>query len=355
MRSKEEIINSFDPNAPAAEDSLFGLPFGEDDADLIIIPVPWEVTVSYSAGTARGPEAIFNASKQVDLHLKDIKDAWKMGIHMLPVPHKLIEENIKYRDLAAQYIKWLESETEEKIPDELKIIPKAVNEVCEKLNIYVRSQGLKYFGRNKIVGLIGGDHSTPLGLINAATENFGEIGILQIDAHADLREAYEDFTYSHASIMFNALKNKRIKKLVQVGIRDYCEEEASYISSSNGRVITFFDEDIKSDLYEGQPWSKICNSVIQALPDQLYLSIDIDGLDPKLCPNTGTPVPGGLEFYQVIYLVKSVVRAGKKIVGFDINEVAPGEDNWDANVGARLLYNIACLVGVSHGKLALTV
>ncbi|MEQ8925711.1 MAG: agmatinase family protein [Fulvivirga sp.] len=351
MSKKEDIIASFDPNGPGASGQLFGLPFDYESADLIIIPVPWEVTVSYTAGTADGPQAILDASTQVDLFLKDIPDAWKMGIHMLPIEKDLINQNKKYRDLAYKYITWLENNEEEWITDELKIIPNAVNEMAEKLNIYVRSQASKIHNQGKMVALLGGDHSTPLGIINAMADIYPDLGILQIDAHADLREAYENFAYSHASIMFNALKNKKISKLVQVGIRDFCDEEMNYITNSKGRVKTFYDSDIKAHKFEGSSWANICDSIINELPKHVYISFDIDGLDPKLCPNTGTPVPGGFEFDEVVYLIKKLVKSGRTIVSFDLNEVAPGENEWDANVGARLLYHLSTLMGVSQGKL----
>ncbi len=354
MTKKEELIASFDPNAPSAPGSLYGLPFDLETAELVIIPVPWEVTVSYSAGTADGPSAILEASAQVDLFLKDIKDAWQLGMYLLPAPENLIEENRKYRDLASKYISWLESNEEDWVTDELKIIPKAIDEVSEKLNIYIKSQAVKLSNQGKMVALLGGDHSTPLGLIKAMSELHPSFGILQIDAHADLRESYENFTYSHASIMYNALKIRNVSKLVQVGIRDYCEEEMDYIKGSNGRVKTFFDEDIKSAMYEGKSWKAICDAIIKELPDLVYISFDIDGLDPKLCPNTGTPVPGGFEFNDVVYLMKQIAKSGKRIISFDLNEVSPGEDEWDANVGARLLYQMAAIMGVSQGKLQFT-
>lgn len=354
MATKEELIASFDPNAPGLSGNIFGLPFDNDTADLIIIPVPWEVTVSYSAGTADGPEAVLNASAQVDLYVKDIPDAWKLGISILPVPAAFKEENQKFRDLAARYIQWLEENEEEWISDELKVIPATINEVCKKLNIYVKSQALKQLERGKMVGLLGGDHSTPLGLISALAEKYGSFGILQIDAHADLRKAYEDFKYSHASIMYNALEIPQVSTLVQVGIRDFCEEEAEYIRNSDGRVVTFFDDDLKSAEMEGYNWAAICKEIVKNLPDLVYISFDIDGLDPKLCPNTGTPVPGGLEYHQAIYLFRQVAKSGRTIIGFDLNEVSPGEDEWDANVGARILYQMSNIMAVSQGKLAFT-
>ena len=130
---------------------------------------------------------------------------------------------------------------------------------------------------------------------------------------------------------------------MQVGIRDYCEAEADIVKDSKGRVVSFYDRDIKRKIYEGTSWKQICDEVVKQLPPNVYLSFDIDGLDPKFCPNTGTPVAGGLEFEQSLYLIEQVVRSGKKIIAFDVNEVSLGEDEWDANVGARLLYKIALL------------
>ena len=185
-------------------------------------------------------------------------------------------------------------------------------------------------------------------MMQALAAHFGNFGILQIDAHADLRDAYEGFEFSHASIMFNALKIPQVEKLVQVGIRDYCEAEFNITQHSKGRVKTFFDRDIKHEMYSGAQWESICDKIISELPQNIYLSFDIDGLDPKLCPNTGTPVAGGFETEQVLFLLEKIVRSGKKIIAFDINEISPGEDEWDANVGARLLYRISNLVHTSN-------
>lgn len=108
------------------------------------------------------------------------------------------------------------------------------------------------------------------------------------------------------------------------------------------------------NLFEGKSWSKICEQILADLPEQVYISFDIDGLNPKLCPNTGTPVPGGLEFEQAIYLLKKIVASGKKIIGFDLSEVSPGNDDWDANVDARLLFQLCNWMAVSQGKLAVS-
>ncbi len=350
MKTKADKIAAFNPNDIGdVNANIFGLPFTADEADLVILPVPWEVTVSYSAGTANGPEAIFDASFQVDLFDSYVEDAWKKGMFMLPVNNKIKTTSNKLRKRAKQYIDLYASG---KNPDKnanMRKIRDEVNAGSVALNAWVKKHALKHINNNKVVALLGGDHSTPLGLIQALAETHRTFGILQIDAHADLRIAYEGFTYSHASIMYNALQVEGVQSLTQVGIRDYCEQEY-LLSKEDTRITTFYDAALKKAFYEGESWKKTCAKIIATLPEQVYLSIDIDGLDPKLCPNTGTPVPGGFEFEQVVYLVQQAVEAGKKIIGFDINEVAPGKDEWDANVGARLLYRISNLCLLSNQK-----
>lgn len=348
MSGKQDISEEFDPNGPGIKGSIFGLPFSPEEAQLIIIPIPWEVTVSYREGTAKGPEAILQASSQVDLYLKDIPEAWKMGVAMLAVSQSLKEENEKFRQQATEHIQMLEEGIEESEGEDQV---SSINEAGKKLTLHIKGQTLKYLQEGKMVALLGGDHSTPLGLIQGLAEIEGSFGILQIDAHADLRESYEGFTFSHASIMYNALKNSSINKLVQVGVRDYCEKEAKFIEQNADRIVTYFDQDLKSSLFEGKSWKNLCMEVIENLPPKVYLSVDIDGLDPSLCPHTGTPVPGGLDFGQLLYLIRSLVLSGRRIIGFDLCEVAPGEDEWDAIVGARLLYHLSALMGVSQGRL----
>ncbi len=349
--SREKIIHAFDANGAGVNGNLFGLPFSPEDAELIIVPIPWEVTVSYHTGTAKAPEAILKASSQVDLAMKDVGDAWKLGISMLPVPLPLFAESTRLRQLSLKHITTLESGKKIAVDDPILI---KINDDCENLNIYVKSTTQKLIKEGKMVALLGGDHSCPLGFIRALADYHDTFGILQFDAHADLRKAYEGFTYSHASIMYNALKIPAVQRLVQIGIRDYCDEELHLIERSEGRVKTFFDQDIKASLYDGKTWDNICDQVIKELPQHVYISFDIDGLDPKLCPNTGTPVPGGFEFEQAIHLIRKLVKAGKRIIGFDLNEVAPGKDDWDANVGARLLYQLCNWMAVSRGKLKVT-
>jgi agmatinase len=341
--TKQEKIDSFDPNGLAEDNGhLYGLPFDTSDADLIIIPVPWEVTVSYSGGTAAGPAAILEASKQVDLYDPYIKDAWKLGLSMDIISDEVSERSDWLRKVTEQYLDLYENGVVPNQHAEMSEMRRIINEGSAWLNNWVKDKALYWLAKGKKVALLGGDHSTPLGLIQALGERYKSFGILQIDAHADLRDAYEGFEFSHASIMFNAIKEPSVTHLVQVGIRDFCEAEA-IIASDNPKVVTFYDHDIKNRQFDGHSWSTICDDIVSKLPDNVYLSFDIDGLDPKLCPNTGTPVPGGFEFEQILFLVRKVITSGRQIISFDINEVAPGidGDEWDANVGARLLYRIS--------------
>jgi agmatinase len=348
---REDLAKKFDPNGQGVPGHLFGLPFTPPDSAIVILPIPWEATVSYHTGAADGPAAVLEASGQVDLFVKDIPDAWKAGISMLPVPQDIAVESGRIRELAAQHIQRLERNGKVSSTDPLLM---KINEACENLNIYVKSAIRKLLRDGKMVGLLGGDHSTPLGFIRALGEEFEQFGILQIDAHADLRKAYQGFAYSHASIMYNALKIPAVTKLIQVGIRDFCDEEMAVIDRAPGRIVTFFDDDIKSEMYKGRTWDDICDKIISSLPADVYISFDIDGLDPKLCPNTGTPVAGGFEFFQVTYLLRRIVKSGRKIIGFDLNEIGVSENSdWDANVGARMLYQLCNLMAVSQGKLKL--
>ncbi|TND08915.1 MAG: agmatinase [Bacteroidetes bacterium] len=349
--SKADKIAAFDPNGLGdRNNNLYGLPFTCDEAELVIIPVPWDVTVSYSDGTAQGPEAIFNASMQVDLYDPLVKDAWKLGLAMDEIPQQWLDRGTALRTKARSYIDALENgETPETSP----VMQHTLNEVnagSRELNAYVKQKCLDWMNKGKLVALLGGDHSTPLGLMQALAEKYPSYAILQVDAHADLRDAYEGFEFSHASIMFNALKIKQVEKLVQVGIRDYCQAEADIIEKSNGRVKTFFDRSLKHNQYGGLTWAEQCKLIVDELPAHVYISFDIDGLDPKLCPNTGTPVAGGFELEQAVYLIQQVVQSGKKIIALDLNEVAPGDDEWDANVGARLLFRMCNLAALSQNR-----
>ena len=307
------------------ENNIFGLNTNLDDSELVLISVPWETTVSYRKGTSNGPKFILQASPQVDLFDPDFPNS-NNSFYMLP-----INEDMRLFSLELQNF----TETNKNI----------VNEGCQKMVNWVYEETKKYLPLKKI-GLIGGEHSISLGYIKALSE-LHNFGILQIDSHCDLRNSYNGLIYSHASIMHNVLKIKEVTKLVQVGIRDYSKSEFERIQNSDGRIITFFDNNIKDTIYKGANWHSICQEIIDCLPYKVYISFDIDGLDPKLCPDTGTPVPGGFDMYQIFYLLKLLKESGKRIIGFDLNEVSNGnysDDTINSITGARVLYKLCNLL-----------
>lgn len=332
---------NYDPNGVGqANGNLYGLPFSLEDASVVIIPIPWDVTVSYSDGCSNGPQAILDASPQLDLFDPEIPQAWNIGLAMQAIDAKWHDRSKALRKQSSKYIQWLENGSSANKQKDMLAILAEVNEKCGFLLDWVMASARFRLDQGKIVGVLGGDHSSPLGLMYALGEKYEAFGILQIDAHMDLRNAYEGFTYSHASIMYNALKIPQVKQLTQVGIRDYCLEEAE-LAQKDDRINVFYDRDLAKAAFQGQTWTSMVENIIADLPQCVYVSFDIDGLDPKLCPNTGTPVPGGLEFEQAMYLIEAVVKSGRTIIGFDLCEVAPGKkSDWDANVGARVLYRL---------------
>lgn len=339
-------LTQFDPNSAGnPNNNVFGLPFSEEEARVVILPVPWEVTVSFGSGTARAAEQVMKASLQVDLFDPDMPEGWKEGFYLKDTDRKILFKSDYLRKEAELYIDYI---SKGDLVENNQFMCKTLKEVNEGsffMNNWVYQQTKSLLDKNKLVGLLGGDHSTPLGFYKAIAEKHGDFGILQIDAHCDLREGYEGFVYSHASIMYNALKEvPQLQKLVQVGIRDYSGGEHQLIQENGDRIKTYFDRDIRVRQYEGETFKNITEEIIRQLPEKVHISFDIDGLDPKLCPNTGTPVQGGFETEQVFYIFDRLRQSGKQIIGFDLCEVSTSETGWDANVGARVLFKLCNLL-----------
>jgi len=343
-------LSQFDPYGVGnPNNNIFGLPFTEEDARLIILPVPWEVTVSCGTGTARAAEHIRRASIQIDIFEPEYPEGWKEGFYLRDVDKKLLMKSDYLRKEAELYIDY--TSKGQKIEDNqfMRKTLKDVNEGSAYLNKWVYDQTKGLISRGKLVALLGGDHSTPFGYFKAIAEKHEEFGILQIDAHCDLRIEYNGFTYSHASIMYNALEEiENLKTLVQIGIRDYSGNELEMIHNRNDRIITYFDKDLKCREYEGQSWKQITEEIVNRLPQKVHISFDIDGLDPKLCPNTGTPVHGGFELEQLFYLFSKILKSGRQLIGFDLLEVGVGDTSWDANVGSRVLWKLCNLLVKSN-------
>lgn len=346
--TKEEIIQNFDSSQPGLADAtIFGLPFTAEQSEIIIIPVPWEVTVSYGSGTSEGPNAILEASFQVDLQHQEFPELWKLGMYYQNPPEHWAENSNAYKKLAQPIIEALENGEDIETSPLLQIDLNQVNIACRELHNEVKEKALYWMNKGKKVVLLGGDHSTPLGYYEALATKHESFGILHLDAHMDLRIAYEGFTYSHASIMYNALKIPQVAKIVQVGIRDFCEQEVD-VAQSNG-VVVHTDMDIKAENFNGKTWHQQCDDIIKALPQKVTVSFDIDGMSQWYCPNTGTPVPGGFSFEQATYLLSKLAESNKEIIGFDLVEVAPGDNDWNGNVGARMLFHMCGMLAKNNG------
>ncbi|MEG0724405.1 MAG: agmatinase family protein [Mucinivorans sp.] len=334
----------FDADATGvANGNYFGFPHTPDSSALCLLSVPWDVTVSYRAGSAAAPQAIIDASTQVEIYDADfLDDPWRRGIATLPIDSSIEDLGLRTRPLAERVIAHIEAGggvDDDCVADDLR----AVNLASQEMVARVRSESLKHIAQGRTVGLVGGDHSTPLGLIQALAQHHSSFGILHIDAHADLRQSYEGFEYSHASIMYNVLKLNEVSHLTQVAIRDFSSVEAAK-AAADDRVVQFTDRELAQDEFSGVSWSEKCSEIIGTLPSDVYVSFDIDGLDRSLCPSTGTPVPGGLTWRQAIHLLDMLRCSGRRVIGFDLNEVSPAAtDEWDAIVGARLLYKLSLL------------
>lgn len=324
-------LEAFDPNAAADEASgVFGLPTGPDESACWLLPVPFEATTSYRRGTVDGPRTIFEESRQVDLCDRFWGPFWKRGIYWSPEPEGVrawSQEGVgaKAREDAAK-----------------------VDELGARVNDVVGTWARETLAAGRVPGVIGGDHAVPFALIEACAEKHPGMGILHFDAHMDLRAAYEGYRWSHASIHYNTMHEvPGVARLVQVGIRDFCEEELEYARSQKNRIRTYFDTDLFERRAGGESFSAIVEEIVSHLPHEVYVSFDIDGLDPTLCPNTGTPVPGGITYPEMVAILRAVARSGRRCIGFDLVEVAPNAPlragDWNGNVGARVLYQLCGL------------
>lgn len=347
MSDNNSQPKKFDPTTTiSSEFGIFGIPLTEKECKLVLLPVPWEVTTSYGKGASNGPRIIREASEQIDLFDFETKNAYEAGYFMREISEDVMAKSKKYKELAQKVIELKTEQSDDTA--QIEKLTEVVNAASKELTEWVYQQTKSILKTGKLFGLVGGDHSTPLGAIQAICEqhsanNQSEVGILHIDAHSDTRKAYQGFEQSHASIMYNVMSLPlKPKKLVQVGIRDFCEEEYNFVNSRPD-IKTFFDIGIKQRQLKGESWASIATDIINELPQKVYISFDIDGLDPRYCPSTGTPVIGGLSADEVFFLFNLVAQSGRTIVGFDLNEVSSGEaesSEWDGNVGARMLYKL---------------
>ncbi|HET6581891.1 MAG TPA: arginase family protein, partial [Nannocystaceae bacterium] len=324
---------AFDPTGPGdAHGSVFGLPFDEAQSSVVLLPVPWEATTSYGRGTVDGPAAIRVASPQLDLFDAELAGQglarpWAFGIHMRAEDPRVRAWNERASEHALHVLGHQAS------PEQSRQDLAVVNTLSHELDAWVHAEVEALLARGKIVGVVGGDHSVAFGAIAAHAARFPGLGILHVDAHADLRRAYEGFECSHASVLRKVVDElSGVATLVQVGVRDLSEEEFAY-AAANPKITSWYEHALRRRLAEGTGWAAVCADIVGTLPQQVYVSFDIDGLDPALCPSTGTPVPGGLSFAEATRLIAAISESGRTIVGFDLVEVAPSGRDGDQGAG----------------------
>ena len=316
----------FDPNNSAQEDSgLFALPSTVDDAAIVIVPAPWDASSSQGWKSSTAPDAVYEASKFVELFDPTHGDFYRRGIAM-------DRPSAEVRALNARAIA---------LQQRPAFTGAELTAICERINEIIFGQVDVHLDKGKQVGLLGGDHSVSYGSIKAHLSRYPDMGILQIDAHCDLRCAFDGIQYSHASIMYNVLESLGAPLLVQVGVRGLCDFEAQYVRESP-KVHMFYDSDLHRARAGGESWSSVCGRIIDTLPEVVYISFDVDGLEPAWCPHTGTPVPGGIGYGDAVYLLNEIASSGRTIVGFDLVEV--GGDPFDAGIAAHLLYQLCAIL-----------
>lgn len=268
-----------------------------------VIPVPYDATTTYIGGTAKGPAAIIDASAHMELYDEELEnETCRIGIHtLMPLPVK-----------------------NEKPEGMLRMVSAAVSQ---------------HLPPDKLPVIVGGEHSISPGAVQELVKQYPRLSVLQLDAHADLRDSYEGTPYSHACA---GRRISEICPLVQAGIRSMSQEEADFKRSSP--VVTVFDHQLK----QGE---KVLEDVIQHLTDDVYLTVDLDVLDPAIMPATGTPEPGGLSWYEIIRLLRTLCRQ-KRVVAFDVVELCPQSGNVAPDfLAAKLMYRIMGYVARSRGWL----
>ncbi len=262
------------------------------DARVLVWPVGFEGTVSYGSGTGRGAQAVIEASRNMELYDEETdREVYRLGIHTLNESGELATPETMMKHLGERAAELVAS--------------------------------------GKFVAMIGGEHSISAPVIGAHSEKFKNLSVLQIDAHADLRETYDGTPLSHACIMRRVTEDQHIPA-VQCGIRSLSADEARAIDSLPTRI--FWAKDIVGR----EDW---WDDAIESLTENVYLTFDVDGFDPSLMPHTGTPEPGGLGWYETVGFLRAVARR-RRIVGMDLVEYAPPQEGGDASafLCAKLIY-----------------
>lgn len=258
-----------------------------ENAKIVILPVPYDGTSTWMKGADKGPEALFRASQYLELYdIETDSEVYKQGIFTAPA---ILEKSAP-----------------------------------EKMVSAVRQAVVGFIVKDKLVVTVGGEHSVSIGAVAAYHEKYKNLSVLQLDAHTDLRAEYRGSKYNHGCVMGRI---RETLPIVQVGIRSLGADEKPFLAKDR----VFFAHEI----YNRNDWQA---KAIAKLTDQVYISIDLDVFDPSVLPATGTPEPGGLNWYQVWGFLKQVIKE-KKVVGFDVVELCPNQNDKSSDfLAAKLIY-----------------
>jgi agmatinase len=276
---------------------LEGEEYATEEVRFSILPVPYDLTSSYVSGARNGPVAIIEASTHMETYDEELcLEPWKAGIETLPM---------------------------------LEATTLGPGEMVKK----VRFEVAGILERGKIPVILGGEHSVTIGLVMALTEIYPDLSVLQLDAHADLRESYQDSPFNHACV---ARRISELCPIVQVGTRSLSSGEAEFLKSMNRKDKPAIKAHYATAIIKGVSWGE----VVEDLTDDVFITIDLDVFDPSIMPATGTPEPGGLGWYDVLGLLRTVATK-KRVVGFDVVELCPIPGNVAPDfLAAKLAYKV---------------
>ena len=307
------------------------------DADLVIVSAPWSVTSDYGHGATYTPDAVIDASAYSNLY--DVESGFSAEGRVATAE---IDYNIQeYSEHLGRDAERIANRSFDGATPGVEYATrkvKHINEGFAEMHKSIYKQTKHWVSQGKTVAVIGGDHSVSLGAVKAMAECYNDLGVLFIDAHADYAQEGETFAYSHRTIARNIVEEiPSVSRLVEVGVRDIDKAELDLLLA-NDKVELFLAERVAAKRFEGESWGNLCREMVEKLPQKVYVSLDIDALKIEFCTHTNSPVPGGMTFDEVVYLVNCVVKSGREIVGFDITEVVSNiDDKMDAIVAVRLL------------------
>lgn len=338
---REILLRNFDPDQVGIPNgNIFGFPYDPACAEIIIDPYACAITNSEGDLAQYGPPAIIGASTLIDHYDQAFKDvAIDMGAALL-APNKLLDK-LRSLNLRARAQACIDHQTQGKafhdplLQSELAFI----NHACRELHDSIKKRARPFLENGQIAAVLGGGHDCPLGLMEAVSELFHDWGILHFDTHLDRRRdknrkpGYEGLHYSHASIMAHASNLPYLRSIVHIGQRDFSRQEHMEVLDSPNRYHLYSAMSIYTmcDIERTRTFRSICQEISEQLPECIYLSMDIDGLDMSQCLPTGTPMAGGIPFSHIAYLLHYLAQR-HYIVAFDLCEAAPlssDENSWE--------------------------